>query len=272
MKIAFWSNDRGTGVTANLAAFCMAGLHEHQRKTFILENHYNSNNLAKYLIPSRMEYMKEVEVYYLGHGTRDCLVQQLERGTNKKRAELSTIELLQDKLLYLPQNRLLDDFFDYEFQWNQLPLLERFEERGHLILIDTKPNNSLSSKMILDDADLIVVNLKQDLKQIEDFFHQYSSMLEKAFFILSDYRANRGITQQQIRKQFEIKSNRLAIIPHNIEFASALYEGRTVEFINRNIHCDATNPNYYFMEELMKTTKKIMKVSTCENHRMEVIT
>lgn len=265
--------ERNVGVTANLTAVSICGLHEFQQKTLLLENHYNSNNLARYMIPSRMEQLREVEVYYLGHGTRDCLVQQLERGTRKKRAEMGSIELLQDKLLYLPQNRLLDDFFDYEFQWNQLPLIEQFESRGYFVLIDTKPSNSLSSKIILDAADVIIVNLKQKLSYLEEFFKQYSSILDKAFFIIGDYKHNHyhNLTLQKIRKQFEIPLSRIGVIPHNIEYASALLEGRAVEFINRNIGCDISNVNYQFMQELTKTTKKLMQLNLSLHKKVEVL-
>lgn len=270
MKIAFWSNDRDAGVTANLAAISVVGLHECQRKTLLLENHYSSNNLAKYLIPSRMEFLKEVEVYYLGHGTRDCLVQQLERGTKKKRAELSTIELINGSLFYLPQNRLQEDFFDYEFQWNQLPLINQFEEKGHFIFIDTKVNNSMSSKTIIDEADLVVVNMRQETRPFSEFFHDYSSLLHKTFFIVSDYRSNRDVTISHIQKRFGISSNRIAKILHNIEFESALYEGRVIEFINRNLRCNNSDPNFEFIEELINTTRKLMLFNNSFNIKKEV--
>ncbi|WP_066715756.1 hypothetical protein [Clostridium sp. Marseille-P299] len=271
MKIAFWSNDRNAGVTANLAAISVIGLHEGQKKTLLLENHYSSNNLARYLFPSRMELLKEVEVYYLGRGTRDCLVQQLERGTNKKRAELSTIELINDSLFYLPQNRLQEDFFDYEFQWNQLPLINQFEEKGHNILIDTKVNNSMSSKTILDEADLVVVSLRQDIRSFTEFFHDYSSLLHKTFFIVSDYRHNREVTISHIQKRFAIPHNRISIILHNIEFESALFEGRVIEFINRHINCNNNDPNFEFINELINTTRKIMFINDYSNYGKEVV-
>ncbi len=271
VKIAFWSNDRDAGVTANLAAISVIALHEGQSKTLLLENHYSSNNLARYLIPSRMEFLKEVEVYYLGHGTRDCLVQQLERGTSKKRAELSTIELINDSLFYLPQNRLQEDFFDYEFHWNQLPLIRQFEEKGHYIFIDTKVNNSLSSKMILDEADLVVVSLRQDIRSFIEFYQEYSSLLQKTFFIVSDYRKNRDVTIRHIQKRFGIPTNRISTILHNIEFESALYEGRVIEFINRNLTCISTDPNYDFIIELMNTTRKIMLINDYKKLKKEEV-
>ena len=271
MKVAFWSNDRNAGVTANLAAISVIALHEGQSKTLILENHYSSNNLARYLIPSRIEFLKEVEVYYLGHGTRDCLVQQLERGTSKKRGELSTIELINDSLYYLPQNRLQEDFFDYEFHWNQFPLIQQFEGKGHYIFIDTKINNSLSSKMILDEADLVVVSLKQEIRPFIEFFQEYSSLLKKSFFIMSDYRKNREVTMSHIQKRFGIPSNRISTIVHNMEFESALYEGRVIEFINRNMACNKNEPNYEFMNELINTTNKIMQINDYKKLKKEVV-
>lgn len=269
VKIAFWSNDRNAGVTANLAAISVIALHEGQSKTLLLENHYSANNLARYLIPSRMEFLKEAEVYYLGHGTRDCLVQQIERGTSKKRAELSTLELINDSLFYLPQNRLQEDFFDYEFHWNQFPLIQQFEEKGHYIFIDTKVNNSLSSKMILDEADFVVVSLRQEIRPFVEFYQEYSSLLRKTFFIVSDYRKNRDVTSLHIQKRFGIPSNRIATILHNIEFESALYEGRVIEFINRNLVCSNNDPNYEFMNELINTTKKIMSINNYSKIKKE---
>lgn len=270
MKFAFWSNEQRAGVTANLAAMSVAALHINQCKTIILENHYSRNNLARYLIPASSMLVNEMEMYYLGHGTRDCLVQLIEKGTNKKRAEDATIELIQNNLFYLPQNRLMEDFFDYEFQWNQLPLIKQLEEKGHHILIDTKTNNSLSSKLILDEADLVIVNLKQDINSITDFFDNYASILDKAFFIISDFRYNQGISKNQILNEFEIDPNRFAIIPHNLEFRVALSEGRTVEFIHRHICCNVSNPNFHFINHIMYAANLLMNHEFYKE-RMEVM-
>lgn len=261
MKSAFWAPERECGVTANLAAISVAALHLNQRRTVLMENHYHSNNLSKYLIPERMELIRETEEEYYGHGTKDCLLHQLERKTNRKRVGASTIELIQDCLFYIPQNRLADDFFDYEFRWNQYPNIERYEQEGQHILIDTKTNESLSTKLILDEAEVIIVSLKQDTTLISDFMKKYSSMLNKTFFVISNYRNKKGLSLRNIQKEFHIPSNRIGIIPHNIEFESALSEGRTIEFINRYIRCESVHMNYYFMRELLKTTKKIIRFS-----------
>lgn len=56
------------------------------------------------------------------------------------------------------------------------------------MFIDTESNQNLSTKQILYDADIVVVNLSQNSKNIYDFFENYTSLREKAVYIVGKYQ------------------------------------------------------------------------------------
>jgi hypothetical protein len=263
LKIAFWSNVSKTcGVTSNLAAISVASVIRYPYTVVALENRLCSNNLGKALLGcSRINGTSEVGTNYYDGGGIEGLMRKVYRGEYQD-GMLSTYlkEIISEHLYYVPQSRVIhSEIFDYEFDRSIQPLLRMTDEFADICFIDTANHNNLSTKTILEEADLIVVNLCQKQSILEDFFLNYSSLISKAVFIISNYEFNTKLNMKRISSMYEIPEEKLVIIPFNGFYQNAITNGSVVEFISGNYSCLKGNPNFIFIQSVKKAAHIIIK-------------
>lgn len=259
MKIAFFSKDGDSGVTSNMSAISIAGVLGYNMRILTMENHWSQTSMAQYLLfENGPNIIREGELHYLGRSMMESMVMHFSDYTKKRRTDTWTIEVIQNSLYYLPQNAYTKDVFDYEFYSNVIPRLKGLEKAYDLVLIDTK-NYTMNSRVILDEADLVVVNLKQDLADIEEFFYYYSSIAYKSLFLISNYRINKPCNLNRIRTQFNIRKDSIVAVSHNLQFENALHQGRIINYMYDYFHCVRGDLNYSFIRDIRNATEMIFK-------------
>ncbi len=263
MKIAFWSNAHGkNGVTSNLACISIMEILEQNRKNVLLENHFSINNLETVLNQAMSRNRLNEYNFYNQKGI-EHLIRKIHSGFSLENAvNNSVMTFMEDKMNYLPQNYLMNqEVFDYEFNQVVNPMFQLLEQFCDTVYIDTAVGNTLSSKIILEEADLIVVNLSQNLYILDDFFEHYQSLMKKSVFLLGNYTPESKYTRGYIIRKYHIPRDRVATIPYNVRFRDAVSNGSLISFLNNNYQCDRKNENYYFMREVKRA------VSMIETHR-----
>ncbi len=260
MKIAYWSPGRGCGVTSNLAAISIAGVLTYPFQITVFENHSNMNGIMRCMFPNCMARMvAEEEMYYLGTGAYENLICRQNHKPHIRMDSYDAVEVLKNCLYYVPQRPRGDEYLFENIWYGKLSGLEEYKSPQKLAFIDTRSNCSVSSAMILHDADMVVVTLKQDFFEIQEFFQNYSSLLEKAFFIIGNYNPKNELNLRAIVSEFGFSTERIGIVPHCKEFQFAEENGRMVEFISANYQGEADREKGYFMKELKKTTFLLMQ-------------
>jgi hypothetical protein len=258
VKIAFFSKEGSCGATSSLAAISIAAVLSKKLRILTLENHWSESTIAEcYFYENSTNIVRQGCVRYLEHGMLDNLVKHFAVMTNKRREGIMTVEVIEDSLYYMPQNAFSHDLFDYEFSCNMLPMLKILETSYPFLFIDTK-NQTMSSKIILEEADFVVVQLPQNELLIEEIMKSYSTILNKSLFLISDYREHSSISIPHIMNEYQILPERLAILPHSVPFETAISEGSAINFIYSNYNCDESHVNYAFMKELKRTTELIL--------------
>ena len=271
MKIAFWSNANETcGVSSNLAAISVASVIRYPYTVITMENRLCKNNLGKAYM-GRLQggahsYAGNAfEVgnnYYEGDGMEGLMRKIYREEYNLKSFRRYLKEVIHKHLYYIPQSKIInDEIFDYEFDHCYPQLLQLIEEFADICMIDTASYRSLSTKTILEDADLIVVNLCQNQIILEDFFLNYSSLIPKAIFIISKYDQRMFPNSRRIIQEYDISPERITVIPPNAMYQSAYTEGTVVEFISRNYNCPKESTNYLFIQSIKKASFLIMKAA-----------
>ena len=205
MKIAFWSNVRGhSGVTSNLACISvLSALSCPNERTIVFENHKNIVNLGStYYHPQSAGCVREPMYYQTASGLEKVL-QLVEKGEELSEENLYglTKDYLGKRLFYLPSEPAA-------------PLA--------------------SSRKILQQADLVVVNLNQNLPLLSHFFRNYSSIQEKAFYLIGNYDGKSELTKSAIMKQFHIPGAKIGTIPHDTGFSDAMSRGQLIPFLLKN--------------------------------------
>lgn len=296
MKIAFWSNARGSiGVTSNLACVSIAMAFESSCKTVLLENHYQKNPLANMLIHKQEKRVDQNAASVSRYRGLDHVINQLsgeqskcrihynemqhedveeELWTlhdlhrkekklffrkNEKLMKEASVEILINSLYYLPMGNHFNQFiFDYILNENIMKLLWASEIFASYTFIDTSNENNLSSKIILEEADIVVVTLVAERDILEQFFHDYQSLLSKCIILLSEFKINISLINA-ISSKYSFNISKIIPIPYNMEYSQAIRQGTVVEFMMRNYRCKKEHPNYQFINSVRHTAAAIQK-------------
>ena len=160
----------------------------------------------------------------------------------------TAIPLLFQNLFYLPQSFIVNrDVFNYEFELVRETLFQCLEEAADLLFVDTESNRNLSTTSILSDADLIVVNLRQDTKMLTEFFENHPIIRNKAFFLIGKYQPNHT---------------------YNLELEEAVTYGRVLQFLNRNIDEKQNKENAFFMRQVDRAVELLhQRIESCQDSR-----
>lgn len=275
VKIAFWSNAHGkNGVTSNLACISVMEILEQKRRNLLLENHFNINNLETVLNQS-MSRNKLNEYNFYNQKGIEHLIRKIHSGYSMENSDSmknavsnSVMTFMEDRMNYLPQNCLMNqEVFDYEFNQVVNPMFQLLEQFCDTVYIDTAVGNALSSKIILEQADLIVINLSQNPYILDDFFEHYQPLMKKSVYLLGNYTPESKYTKGYIMRKYHIPRTKIAAIPYNVQFKDAVTSGNLIAFLNEYHQCDRKNDNFYFIHEVKKA------INMLENHRkQEVVT
>lgn len=260
MKVAFWSNVRGKScVTSNLACISIISALNHPGKRMIVfENHQNIMNLeTTYMHEQTEAVVNEPVRYTVGAGTGLRRVFQLveeERAVSEDKFLGCTRDFLGRQLVYVPAgNELNAEVFEYQMNRDCLRTLNFLERYAKVVIVDTSASPLESSRRILREADLVVVNLSQNERMLSHFFRNYSEIRKKAFYVIGNYEENSTLSRERIIKKYRLNAEKIGIIPHNIDFQDAISQGNLIPFLVNHFNCRKRNGNYAFMKAAKET-------------------
>lgn len=275
MKIAFWSNaNERCGVTENLAAVSVATVIRYPYSVLTMENRLCGNNLGRaFMGRSTIDLLHEAGTNYYDGGGMEGLMRKIYRGDYHSGILVRHLkEVIKNHLYYIPQTRVIhSEIFEYEFNHCIYQLFEMIEEFADICFIHTASQNNLSTKIILDEADLIVVNLCQNQSILEDFFDHYSSLISKALFILNNYDIHSKLGVKRIASMYEVPLENILVIPKNEAFQQAYYYGDVVDFISNQYSCSKDSMNYYFIQSIKRESYLIVKKAVELRKQKEIL-
>lgn len=262
MKIAFWSNIKGkSGVTTNTVCIAALTAISGAGKAVLLENHYSINSIADIVLSrEQTEQLKESGRYYNRDGI-EYVLKGLYSGKNGEELLChAVLPLLYTNVYYLPQSYIVNkEVFNYEFSLVYKELFYSLELFSDNVFIDTERNENLSSNAILYEADIVVVNLIQDKIALREFFDNYSSIQEKAIYLVGSYKPDPLFNYRRICYEYHIPKDKIGIIPYNSELSESVSHGLTLQFLNRNYEKASSRENEYFMRHCKKSSMMVRK-------------
>lgn len=262
MKIAFWSNARGKcSTSSNLACIGIMNAMMYDKESVIFENHINVSGISNYLEKKdSWGLIRERHMYFNNIGM-ESLMKKLFMGDESEGIGRSfALSYADKKLYYVPTGDIVNsEFFTYELNNYAKEMMERLESEFGCVMADTSGDNNISTKIILEQADKIVVNLSQDRNIIDNFFYNYSSIKDKCVFILSNYEPTGQIREDYLVKKHKVKREKIGIIPYSYELRDALLQGKIVEYLSKNYMCKKKDSCFYLMNELKRTCMLVME-------------
>ncbi|MFV0342400.1 MAG: hypothetical protein ACK5JH_05835 [Anaerocolumna sp.] len=171
----------------------------------------------------------------------------------------ATLEIIDNYLYYLPTSTMVpSNVYDFAMLDYVKNILDAAQELADIIYIDTSKDNYLSTKIILEDVDLVVVNLNQTINEFKYFFQNYASLTNKCVFLISKYQAKSELSIHKLSNLFSIPKSRIEGIPYDEDYQEALNRGSLVEFLSSNFDCSYYDPIYTFIDGIEKAVTMIL--------------
>ncbi len=256
MKIAFWSNSPGkSGVTGNLSCISILSAMIQPSKMVLFENHSNINNLGSmFLNQNSYDKLKEENSYFVENGLGRIL-NCCDMGDDVSSGIVlrTCLSVFDQRVFYLPPGGMNRDLLEFRLNRHAENVMDLLEQVCGTVCVDLSSSSLESSRKILKEADLIVVNLCQNDQLLSHFFRNFSEIRKKAFYIIGNYDPESIIRKSDIVRRFGISGNMVGTIPYNRRFADALTKGNVVTYLLKNFSCGADNINYEFISAAKET-------------------
>lgn len=269
MKVAFWSNCKGrAGTTSNMACMSVICTMLKQTKSILFENHFNLNGLEQAFVQQRRtsQYLLREELSYYDQTGLEGLMRRVHSNhTYEEVMEDVSLKFLDNLIYYLPKKCNMNQEY-FEFELNQVikPLMTFLSNIFEFVFVDTAYNNTLSTKSILEGADLVVVNLCQNKILLDHFFSNYESLVEKSYFLIGCYQKEARYNLKNIRRRYQIPKNQIGVIPYNLEFGEAVNSGTIIQYLLRNFSCDRDDENYFFISQVKEAAQMMLDCLSVE--------
>lgn len=255
LKIAFWSPISGqSGTTSNIIiAAAMASLVDRKR-TLLLHNQFSDNSMERAI---------------LGKGTGQELFEHIgldSLSRNIKTAELSE-ELVHNSVISLYNNgiHLLPgtvkghrQMFEAELLVSMPAILNSINQYYDLVFMDLVPGTNEVSVRMMEEADIIAVNLTQDINVINDYFDRYHLPEEKTVYLIGKYNKNSRYNLKNLMRTYHCLKHKTAVIPYNTEVMDAVIDGKLINLIIKDLVNGKGDDNRYFIKKAKQAVEEIL--------------
>lgn len=273
MQIAFWSQELyGCGVSGNIIAVAYMSAVQYAFRAIIMQSNFSCPNLDFALIPQNKRISVHEEFSYFYDSGIDAILNKLffhkEIDEPMEYLEKMQKETIMDNVLELKANLLYylpgtyknnKEVYEFNLYSHMNKLFQIMNKVSDITFVQCDSNESIVSNKLLKEVDLLVVNLPQNPAHFTQFFDSNHFPSEKIVYLIGQYNEESKYHRSNIRRKFHIKKEDLGVIPYNVDFMDSLIGGKTIEFLERNIDCRKEDYNYYFMQELRRSTNMILK-------------
>ena len=245
--ISFWSDgEKETGKTLSLAAIATQLSIDNTYKTLIFNTEYNDNTLENcFWTPKK----PKRETFMIGNradlatGTTGVAKAILSNKTSPEIIKNYTKTIYKNRLEILTEEKISQE--DYQNQRKIYKEIAKIANKYYnLVLIDISGNAEESTtRSILEESDLIIVNLPQNLKKINEYIElkQTNRIFnkEKKIVLIGKCDRNSKYNAKNVSRYSNIRD--LYPIPYNTQFLEATNEGQITEFFTKfrgRIHPD----------------------------------
>lgn len=263
--ISFWSNGNGeTGKTASIAAITTFLAIQHNYRILILDTKFNDYSYQDcYWKEDKLIKLihKETSKTNIASGINGLAKAILSNKTSPEIITNYTRIVFKDRLELLTDIDVAKE--DYEIHKKVFRDIAKIASRYYdLVFIDIDRDlDENVSNSLLEISDMIVVNLSQKIRQINDYLKiREENMIfkEKAVIpILGRYDKNSKYTVKNVSRYMREKEG-VYSIPYNTLFFEACNEGEVDDFFIKLRKINPKDKNALFIEEVKKVAERII--------------
>lgn len=266
MKIVFWSPVHGQArQSSNMLAIAFTLAMRKKYRILMTQTRFRMNNLEDAVV-GRYGQEQQRERFY-----QDMGLDTLTRCMKRSRLEQPDMEnccvqiLTEPKLLLLPGSGARSYEVYYEMLNGKIVyLLSEAEKYFDYVLADINPGADNISRQLLLAADIVVVNLSQNIGVLDSFFWHYPKELsgKKVFYLFGAYLSDSCLNLRNLRFRYgRIKRDNSGSVPLNVGFMDAVSLGKTVDYFETNLESEYGDSNYEFMRTVTATSERLIRLA-----------
>lgn len=253
MKVAFWSSSRNSGVTSCALAAAYLGAQAMDMRITILDNHYHDSMMHELIAGS----LRPGAGHY--REPRDYSWQWYRPGYYSGCANgggYISMELVEEHLWFrYDEMPGTESMYEKDF----MRMLKKADSGERICFVDTEGHNNLSTKLILDEADLVVVMLPSNLKMVEVFFDEYSSIIGKSLLVFNKCRLEDRLARKKLCEKNRIPSGRVVTMPYVESVQKMVGVGRFRRFLMDNATSSQPVEGYAYLAAISRILNVIEK-------------
>ena len=267
--ITFRSNEmKETGQTLSLVATATQMAIEHNHKILIVSTNFKDVTLENCFweldrlnkpVTTGKDHMAAVGV---DSGVEGLIKVLVSNKTSTDIVKNYSRTLLRDRLdiLMSPKTENYQEYI--QLASNYAEIVRSADRYYDLVFVDlTSRMEESVAQSILDVSDVVVLNITQrlknindflELKQTDDFYKRRNIML-----LLGRYDAHSKYNIKNVTRYLREKRNILAV-PYNTLYFEACSEGKVIDYFLKLKNIDENDRNYKFLEEINRIDTEIL--------------
>lgn len=235
MKIAFWAPFGGAGATANMLAVSIAIADREESGVLMTE----TGDGTRY--SGLMQGKAKSRNYVSDESGIDGVIRYFKAGmVTRQIMENCTIDLAGRLSLLTgtgPGTRLSTDSDNLRRMVSKI--IDIAQDYYDFVMIDTDSGYSQTSLSTLADADIVVVNLRQNKHMLDALFHNEDFLKldeSKLFYLFGSYDPNSKYNLGNLRRMYRhINHSNSGGLPHCTTYMDALCDSRAIKYFSVNM-------------------------------------
>ena len=264
--ISFWSDgEKETGKTSSIAAIATYLSINSNYKTLLFNTEYNDSSLENCFWEQKknkrnMEFMLKdrADIAAVTSGVAKAV---LSNKTSPEIVKNYTKTIFKNRLEILTEPKISQE--DYETQRTTYREIARMSNRYYnLVFVDiTGSLEDNITRNMLEISDIIVVNLPQNLKKINEYYElkQTEQLFDKYKTVVLIGKCDRQskYNAKNISRYMNIKD--LYPVPYTTQFLEATNEGKVDEYFMKYRVKSHPDENTYFVEEIKNISTRLLE-------------
>lgn len=264
--ISFWSDgEKETGKTSSIAAIATYLSINSNYKTLLFNTEYNDSSLENCFWEQKknkrnMEFMLKDRAD-IAAGTSGVAKAVLSNKTSPEIVKNYTKTIFKNRLEILTEPKISQE--DYETQRATYREIAKMSNRYYnLVFVDiTGSLEDNITRNMLEISDIIVVNLPQNLKKINEYYElkQTEQLFDKYKTVVLIGKCDRQskYNAKNIARYMNIKD--LYPVPYTTQFLEATNEGKVDEYFMKYRVKSHPDENTYFVEEIKNISTRLLE-------------
>lgn len=277
MKIAFWSEERKAGTTFNTAVVACASALMYPLCVAVVSGSYQNGDLERHFLrEKRQNFLEEAygswkeislaaeQQEYFAFGGLDALLSRIgQEKLTEQMIKANMRQIIKDRLYCLPGSARMEQEW-----WRETRSFEKLvqvvndvEECFDVVFIDCGNKKDDFPQKMLREADICVLNMRQESELIGAYYRNPPRLRGKTFFLVGSYFKENLYTRENLERIYRIDKDMLGAVPYHPQLQAASQIGRTEGEIEEHVGKSIKGKNIFFEQELSRTVRLILKRS-----------